>query len=260
MDDQYGYGEDIDEQGGTGLAIDEYDGDDFDYDDYNSPRNDEEQPENPDYDDPDDDPTGAAAYDPLKDDDDDDEDDEEKQMFDEANRELAEMGGGEIVDPTKAAVLTQIRNIISQLREDPHKNEPVTLKWLVDYWNTAWFNVLTMKLCRRIDKIVKAQLTALTSGWHWAITLVKFKYPFNTIGSLLELLEGPVGSIGLGIDVRQIINAVLKFPIIQQLLKLLRRILYPILNALALLNRKDLGQKIIDELLGKLQQKYLKPA
>jgi hypothetical protein len=149
-----------------------------------------------------------------------------------------------------------IDDLIQEMRDDPYKNEPVTVEWLARFWMTAWYNPFTWGRCRRLSKQVSAALTAATSGWHYALTVIKFKYPFNPIGGLLELLDGPIGGIGLGIDVRTLLNFILGLPVIQHGLRLIRRTLYPAVRLTSLAYRKNLARKKIDKLMDEMYKKY----
>ncbi|MCL2228378.1 MAG: hypothetical protein FWC00_00950 [Firmicutes bacterium] len=153
-----------------------------------------------------------------------------------------------------ARIKAEIDRVIQEMRDNPYKNEPVTVEWLARFWNTAWWNPITRGFCKKIDFKVKVALTTATAGWHWALFFIKFKYPFNTVGALLELFDGPLGEIGFIVTPKGLLNLILGLPGIQDMLRFLRRLLYPILRSTAFAYRKNLAQKKIDRLVMALYQ------
>jgi len=194
-----------------------------------------------------------------------DEDEDEDEESDDG-RSWSEFGQGLLEHAARHSnhaaevmrIKQEIDKIIQEMRDDPYKNEPVTVEWLARFWMTAWWNPITWGHCKKIDLAVQTALTGATAGWHYVLTIIKFKYPFNTVGGLLELLDGPIGGIGFGINVKDLLNLILGIPGIQHMLRFLRRLLYPILRCTALAYRKNLAQKHIDKLVAQLYQKYLR--
>jgi hypothetical protein len=150
---------------------------------------------------------------------------------------LGELPTQRQMDPTQAIAFA--KDVLKSIGEDPYKGIPVDLAFLLRFWDTMYHNPILFWKCRQINKMVRVSLGTATAGWSYAVIIVKFKYITNTIGGLLELVNGPIGAIGLGINVRSLLNFVLKLPIIQQALQLLRKVGLPILEKTGILLREN---------------------
>jgi hypothetical protein len=132
-----------------------------------------------------------------------------------------------------------VKDVLKSIGEDPYKGTPADLAFLLRFWDAMYHNPILFWKCRQINKMVRVSLGTATAGWTYAIVIIKFKYITNTIGGLLELVNGPIGAIGIGINVRSLLNFILKLPIIQQALQLLRKIGLPILEKTGILLREN---------------------
>ena len=105
----------------------------------------------------------------------------------------------------------------------PDDDGPVDVDWLAKAWPEARQMGPLQTKCSLLNKKVKIKLAAATSGFIYFLTLVKPRYPIDPIGALLELINSPLGDVGM-ISPKKVLNTILNVGPIQNALQEIRKV------------------------------------
>ena len=156
-------------------------------------------------------------------------------------RQAISVGGH--VKPEYAGKVDQFiqEQIKAHDEEDLLGDKPVDLEELKRWWHIMKRHPISilLRIKKKLNMKVKIAVSTVFTPFVTKAILVMGMRPFDMIGACLNLLDGPIGAIGIGIDIRAVLNFILRLPVIKQVLKFLRKHILPLIRKSAVLIQEN---------------------
>jgi len=151
-------------------------------------------------------------------------------------------GHGYIKPQYAYAVDDYIQHQIAQNNEEELMDDsPVTVEELNRWWHIIKRHPIgiLLRIKKKLNFKVRAAILTSFTGYTLAAIHIAGMKLVDTIGAILNCIEGPIGAIGFGISARDILNFILRLPVLKQTLMFLRKHILPLIRKSALFIKEN---------------------